>query len=128
MRVDFSEKERLDKRKALFREKFSKFLGHIPDEARETYWGQVEVLYVPFYSLEETLAPHHDPPGETNSLLAMCERITSYLTQGSVTQYSRRRPNLKQEHAAEAVFSQLSEVEQIAAQRLFGRLVRVSRP
>lgn len=49
------------------------------------YWGSVEMPYVPFYAYEETLAAFGDDPFSKNSLLAATERLTGWLTSGTVT-------------------------------------------
>jgi cellulose biosynthesis protein BcsQ len=84
MRIENSEKAKLDMRKSYARER----LGRYPEPRwasdTERYWADVELLYVPFYAYEEVLATFGDQPGEGHSVLAASERITSYLTNGEV--------------------------------------------
>jgi tetratricopeptide (TPR) repeat protein len=148
MRIEMAEKEKLEQRRAFCRRRFALFPNGIADAAkRQAYWGAVEVLYVPFYAYEEILAPMGDAPGQTSSLLASCERLTSYLTDGEVTslspmaetariallaRYAERRdaePSTESlDAAAERVYARLSKEEQAAAREVFTRLVHVPRP
>ena len=82
MRVENGEKEKLERRREYAREHFDLFPAHVPHDKRGDYWGEVEVIYVPYYAYEEILAPFGDKRGQTVSLLASVERLTAYLTQG----------------------------------------------
>lgn len=82
MRVDNNEKEKLELRREYAKEHFERFPVHIPHERRGDYWGEVEVIYVPYYAYEEIISPFGDKRGATVSLLAAAERLTAYLTQG----------------------------------------------
>lgn len=82
MRVENGEKEKLELRREYARKHFERFPAHIPHEKHSDYWGEVEVIYVPYYAYEEILAPFGDKRGQTVSLLASVERLTTYLTQG----------------------------------------------
>ena len=84
MRVDTSEKERVDGAREVARERFDPFLDWIDDEQLEDYWGDVEMPYVPFYSLEEVLAVF-DRPRSRGSVLAAVGGIVSWLTSKEVT-------------------------------------------
>jgi cellulose biosynthesis protein BcsQ len=80
MRVENGEKEKLERRREYARKHFDRFPAHIPYEKRGDYWGEVEVIYVPYYAYEEILAPFGDQRGHTVSLLAASERLTAHLT------------------------------------------------
>lgn len=86
-RVEDAEKHKLeygrDAARARFGGMLEKWLSD-PKE-QESYWGSVEVPYKPYYAYEEILATFGDRPGQTNSLLAATERLTSYLTKGTVS-------------------------------------------
>jgi hypothetical protein len=56
MRVENSEKEKVEERKAYAREQFAGLPNDLTAAAFDEYWGDVEVLYVPFYAYEEILA------------------------------------------------------------------------
>jgi MinD-like ATPase involved in chromosome partitioning or flagellar assembly len=108
-RVELAEKTKLDAARTLAQDRFIKFLGHLDAEGKSRYWGEVEIPYTPFYAYEEILATFADTPGQTISLLAAIERLTSYVTNGQVAklqpppeaqrqqvlaQYTRERPTV----------------------------------
>jgi MinD-like ATPase involved in chromosome partitioning or flagellar assembly len=146
MRVEMGEKEKLQVRRNYAHTKFLRFPGHLNKDEREQYWGEVEVLYVPYYAYEEILASFSDTRQEFNSVLASAVRLTSYLTNGEVkesapieerararvlAEYARQplEINLAEEQAqaAESLFTHLAAQEQEATRRFFTRLVRPTR-
>lgn len=84
MRVEDSEKEKLEVRKAYARRRFARFPKAASGFDADTYWADVEVRYVPFYAYEEILATFGDRPGERHSILSSAERLVSHLTDGNV--------------------------------------------
>jgi hypothetical protein len=80
--------EKLELRREYAMKHFDRFHVHVPYEKRADYWGEVEVLYVPYYAYEEILATFGDSPGKLNTLLAATERLTVYLTGGEVRQWA----------------------------------------
>ncbi len=84
MRVDNSEKERLDKARDRARERFSAYIELMNLRERESYWSDVEVPYVPWYSFEEELAVLRDRPNEKNTILDAAEHLSGYLSRGEV--------------------------------------------
>ncbi len=87
-RVELAEKEKLDKARDRVRMTFSRFLWHLPSANHAQYWSDVEILHHPYYAYEETLCAFVDRPGSTSSMLASIERISGYLTSGSVEQFA----------------------------------------
>ncbi len=83
MRIEFAEKERLERARALARTQFSSSFTHLEPDAADIYWGAAEVPYQPYYSYEEVLAVFRDRPRETLSLLSSMELIASHLTGGA---------------------------------------------
>jgi hypothetical protein len=83
MRVEDGEQDKLEASRDYARANFGQFLWHVPDPER--YWGEVEVPYKSFYAYEEILAPIGDRPQQQNTILAVTERITGYLTDQQVT-------------------------------------------
>lgn len=82
-RTDAGEKERLEVRREYARDKFDSLLGHLPEEARDAYWGEVEVPYVAFYAYEETIAAFVDKPEQhVGSILAPSKRLAAHLSGG----------------------------------------------
>jgi Mrp family chromosome partitioning ATPase len=78
MRIDFAEKELLERGRRHARESFAPFQpASLP--RRESYWAEVEVAYIPYYAYSEALAPFGDRPGDANSMLAASERLASRL-------------------------------------------------
>jgi cellulose biosynthesis protein BcsQ len=83
-RVDGSEKERVDAARDVARERFNGFLDWLDDEQIDEYWGDVEIPYVPFYSLEEVLAVF-DRPRSSLSVLRSIGGIVTWLTNKEIT-------------------------------------------
>ena len=86
-RVELAEKVKLEARRLFARERFSPFLetlAGLDGQQNDDYWGEMEVLYDPFYAYDEILATIADLPGRTNSVLAAFERLTARLTNGQV--------------------------------------------
>jgi cellulose biosynthesis protein BcsQ len=88
MRVEFAERNMLDKARLAARERFNSFPGGMMTDERQKYWNQVEVPYMPFYAYNEILPAFGDQPFVPHSILASAERLTAYLTDGDVTQAS----------------------------------------
>jgi hypothetical protein len=81
MRVEYGEKEMLERARAEARQRFSPFVRpHLGDE----YWGLVEFPYVPFYTYNEIPAVFVDMPQAVGSVLRSAEKLTAYLTDGRV--------------------------------------------
>jgi formylglycine-generating enzyme required for sulfatase activity/MinD-like ATPase involved in chromosome partitioning or flagellar assembly len=87
MRVEPSEKERLERARTLARTKFNSFLSHLSPDQRDRYWGEIEVNYEPYYAYEEVLATFGDRPRQKNSILSKMEVITNYITEGRVKEF-----------------------------------------
>jgi tetratricopeptide (TPR) repeat protein/cellulose biosynthesis protein BcsQ len=85
-RVERAEKDRVELARLVARERFDELLEHLKPAARESYWGDVEIQYEPFYAFEEVLATLRDTPRLATSMLAAVERLTSYITEGSITE------------------------------------------
>jgi MinD-like ATPase involved in chromosome partitioning or flagellar assembly len=85
MRVEFAEKLRLERARDAARERFDPFLRHLARRDRDRYWGEVEVVYQPFYAYEEVLAVFGDRPHLTGSVLSAVERLADWLTGGAVS-------------------------------------------
>ena len=88
MRVELSEKLKLDVANDLARQRFDPLLWHLTPEERGAYWSSVRVLYHPFYAYEEVLATFGDRPMQAQSvILPSMEALTGYLTDGGVRQF-----------------------------------------
>ncbi|MEU6371749.1 FxSxx-COOH system tetratricopeptide repeat protein [Streptomyces sp. NPDC046909] len=85
MRVVDSEADRLEAARAKVRLAFEQLLIRTPHIDVSRYWGNVELPSKPTYAYEEMLATFRDEPGNHNSLLAACERLTSVITEGEVS-------------------------------------------
>lgn len=84
-RVDQTEEALLAHGRALTRARFAGFpQGLDPDEAAR-YWLEAEIPYQPFYAFRELLAGFGDEESTPGSLLAAMERLTGWITAGSVT-------------------------------------------
>ncbi len=84
-RVDGSEKDKLNARRAFARATFDPYVAAIAPNAIDEYWRDVEVPYVPWYSYEEVLAPFADKYKEKISILDSAEALARMLTGGEVT-------------------------------------------
>jgi len=93
MRVEFSEKVKLDLAKDAARERFNPLLWHMSEDERAGYWERVQVNYQAFYAYEETLATFGDKPREPDTLLSRMEVIAEYLTDAKVA----RLPSLPED-------------------------------
>jgi WD40 repeat protein len=141
MRVDPFEKDKLELRRQLAKEKFSDFPAHLSDAERESsYRATIQVPYIPYYAYEEILATFGDTvPPASGTLLESVERVTSYLV-GPGLKASPIREAMRQRflgefkggtpepliERAEEVLEGLSLDEQEAAKRTLTRLVRVA--
>ncbi len=85
MRVDESEKERVDASRVFAERRFENLPAGMVDSQRRAYWSNVEVPYRAYYAYEEMLAVFGDKPGVLGSMLSSYERITGYITDGEVT-------------------------------------------
>lgn len=95
MRVELSERDRLERARDDCRTRFDKFLRHLPAKERPEYWGSVEVLYQPYFAYEEVLAALAERRQQTGSLLRSFESLTSYITRGSVSELGQVDDNLR---------------------------------
>jgi hypothetical protein len=99
-RVELAEKAKLEARRVLARNRFSGFLQTIPERAGrdpEDYWGEMEVLYEPYYAYEETLATIADLPKLRNSILAAFERLCDRVTNGEISRLGDMSESKRQE-------------------------------
>ncbi len=85
MRVDQSERDKLEMRRAYARRKFDPFLYRKRVLDRRAYWGAVTVPYIPYFSYEEILAVFKDDPRDPNTCLAAFTRIATEITEREVT-------------------------------------------
>lgn len=83
-RVELGEKDRLDKARQLMRSMFAGVNWQLNREQRKDYWSTIEILYVPYYACEETLATLADPPGMSNTLLHSMEILAGRLVNQNV--------------------------------------------
>lgn len=142
MRVENAEKKKVEARKIYARQKFKLFPNSLSETEREKYWGDVPCIYVPYYAYEEILAAFGDKATDRISILAASEQITSYITNGEVTNLEppveeERKRILRQfegevdsaaedNRFAEEIFVGLSPDGQLQLQQLMLRLVRIS--
>ena len=89
MRTDPFEKDRLERAREYAHRRFDDLLSPDTRVDKEQYWGDVEVMYQPFYAYEEVLSVFADKPGQANSVLAAVERLSARITDGEVTKAVR---------------------------------------
>jgi hypothetical protein len=87
MRIESSEKEKLDAARGHVRELFAGLPG-----LDEEYWNKAEIAYWPFYPFEEVLAVFGDRFRTESSLLAACTHVAGLITDGSVSGFSAPDP------------------------------------
>lgn len=85
MRIDHSQKEKVDAGLKYAASQFAGLPAGISEEKRRDYWATVEVPYRPSYAYEETLATFYDRPGSQSGLLPYYERIAALITGGEIT-------------------------------------------
>jgi tetratricopeptide (TPR) repeat protein/MinD-like ATPase involved in chromosome partitioning or flagellar assembly len=145
MRVEYSEKEKLDQRREVAYSSFDGLLDNLNVEQRTRYWQSVETMYIPYYAYEEMLASFGDKVGHPSPLLESAERLTSYLTDGAVQKLIPPPESSRQEvlamyvreplvmtssnriKSAERVLRMMAPADQVLARYLLTRLVRLKR-
>lgn len=146
MRVEFAEKLRLERAREVARRQFDSFLFDVDAQERERYWGDVEVVYQPYYAYEEILAVFGDRPLQTNSVLGGVERLTARLTKGRFTtlplvddatrkdviaRYGNAvsdRPNTRARQSTSSVYVSYSRRNSDVVHRLVAALERAGAP
>jgi len=84
MRVEPSEKDRLEIAYTMARARFSGMLRHLTPEQEDKYWGEIGIRYEPYYAYEEVLASFRDRPRQTASMLAKMGVVAGYIDGGRV--------------------------------------------
>jgi TIR domain/CobQ/CobB/MinD/ParA nucleotide binding domain/NB-ARC domain len=100
MRVEDAEQAKLENGRALARLRFARYLGGFDREARQRYWGDVEIPYKPFFAYEEVLATFADEPRMPLTLLSAYERLTAVITGGKVRELAPMPEELRRRYAA----------------------------
>ena len=107
MRIELGEVERLEMRRRYARGLLESFLPVTGADAK-AYWNDTEVLSVPIYSYEETLAPFRDSGG-AGSVLEAYRLFTRHLTAIDVSA-ERLEPSADQRRAVLAAFASLASI------------------
>jgi hypothetical protein len=100
MRVEDGEQSKLENGRALARLKFTGYPRGLEREARQRYWGDVEIPYKPYYAYEEILAAFGDEPRMPLTLLAAYERLTGVITRGEVRELAPVRDDVRRNYVA----------------------------
>jgi formylglycine-generating enzyme required for sulfatase activity len=79
MRIEPSEKDRLEIAHTIARTTFSGLMQHLDPEQMDSYWGDIDVAYEPYYAYEEVLAIFKDRPRQTGSILSKMQGIAQQL-------------------------------------------------
>lgn len=79
MRIEPSEKDRLEIAHTIARTTFSGLMQHLDPEQIDSYWGDVDIAYEPYYAYEEVLAIFKDRPRQTGSILSKMQGIAQHL-------------------------------------------------
>jgi cellulose biosynthesis protein BcsQ/tetratricopeptide (TPR) repeat protein len=84
MRVDISEKLRLDRTLADARAALDPFLGVTGEDALDAYWGEVQIPYRAYFAYGEELAVMVENPRQTHTVLAGYVKAAHRITDGTV--------------------------------------------
>jgi MinD-like ATPase involved in chromosome partitioning or flagellar assembly len=91
-RIEHGEQDRLSAATAFARRMFAPFLLHVQSDRRAvdlkeqaSYWRDVETPYIAYYAFEEIPAAFKDEPGNPRGLLAASERLSSWITDRTVS-------------------------------------------
>jgi cellulose biosynthesis protein BcsQ len=91
-RIEHGEQDRLSAATAFARRVFAPFLLHVQSDRRAidlkeqaAYWRDVETPYISYYAFEEIPAAFKDEPGNPRGLLAASERLSSWITDRTVS-------------------------------------------
>ncbi len=93
-RVEDAEADRLEAARAKVRHRFRRVLAASGLDPQR-YWGAVEMPYKAAYAYEEVLAAFREAPGSPTTLLAACERLTSFITDGDVCELAPMKEELR---------------------------------
>jgi WD40 repeat protein/cellulose biosynthesis protein BcsQ len=75
-----SERSKREVALAFAQQKFGRCLNHLTADARDRYWGRVQLAYFPFYAFEEIPAVFGDPANEELSLSTPLKQIARFIT------------------------------------------------
>jgi cellulose biosynthesis protein BcsQ len=89
MRVEYAEKQILEEARAAARSRFAKLM---PPDLDASYWGAVEVPYIPFYTYQEIPAAFFDEPHTSISILQPASNLATYLTGTAVQNWDLPEP------------------------------------
>lgn len=116
MRVENAEKDKRDRRKDYAKRKFAEFPAQFTEEVREQYRGKVQFPYIPYYAYEEILATFGDEKFESNTVLESAERLTSYITDGKVSELKISGERARRREILNAYARPTSQVEDAVKQ------------
>jgi len=83
-RIELSEHERRLIAMERVKKVFNAFLVDLDETRKEEYWGQMQVVYIPYYAFEEIPAMFGNPATEAISMSAATNSILRYVTGGEV--------------------------------------------
>jgi hypothetical protein len=109
MRVEDGEQNKLENGRALARLRFTGYPSGLDRDARQRYWGDVEIPYKPYYAYEEILATFGDEPRMPLTLLSAYERLTAVITRGTVRELAPMPEDVRRRYVA--AFERRSLVE-----------------
>lgn len=116
MRVENAEKDKRDRRREYAKSKFAEFPAQLSEEVREQYRGRAQFPYIPYYAYEEILAAFGDEKFESNTVLESAERLTSYLTEGNVSELKISSEKARRKEILRAYARPLSQIEDAVKQ------------
>jgi cellulose biosynthesis protein BcsQ/tetratricopeptide (TPR) repeat protein len=88
MRIETSEKQRLQIRMNEARQAFREFLRPADEAAEDRYWGGVQIPHWPFYSLGEELAVFQEKPTDAVGVLTHYIKLAERITDGEVADFA----------------------------------------
>ncbi|MFH0177206.1 FxSxx-COOH system tetratricopeptide repeat protein [Streptomyces cacaoi] len=109
MRVDQNERDRLDQRFVEARQALDPYLGITDENALATYWGQMRVPYVPYYTYGEELAVMREDPRVSGSIVAAYVQLADRITGGDIRDV--QPPTAAEYHAYRRLLSQRERLQ-----------------
>ncbi len=116
MRVEMTAEEL--KRQAAIgaaRDRFDRFIGHVPKGLLDQYWGKVQIAYFPYYAFEEIPAVFGDVPSQLFSLTTSVKQVTRWITGQSLEEPVLLDPDyVKSEAVREKILGWYTTVDKVA--------------
>ena len=105
MRIELSEQERRLIAMERVKKVFNTFLVALDDNQKEEYWGQIQVVYIPYYAFEEIPAMFGNSANELISMSASTNTIVRYISSRRGDEPPRRSMSASGSHTWSVLFA-----------------------